>query len=89
MFSTDWPTPRGWRQELVEAPTGGSCTGVPGLDLEGGALLPGVLCSLEAGALLPGVLYSLECLTPWREVLYSLEYSTPWRKALNWRLVEK
>ena len=89
LFSTDWPTPRGWRQELVEAPTGGSCTGVPGLDLEGGDLLPGVLCSLEAGALLPGVLYSLECSTPWREVLYSLEYSTPWREALHWRLVEE
>ena len=33
----------------MEAPTGGSCTGVPGLDLEGGALLPGVLYSLEEG----------------------------------------
>ena len=61
----------------MEAPTGGSCTGVPGLDLEGGALLPGVLCSLEGGALLPGVLYSLECSTPWREVLYSLEGGAP------------
>ena len=60
-----------------------------GLDLEGGALLPGVLCSLEGGALLPGVLYSLECSSPWREVLYSLEYSTPWREALHWRLVEE
>ena len=39
LFSTDWPTPRDWRQELVEVPTGGSCTGDPGLDLEGGALL--------------------------------------------------
>ena len=34
----------------MEAHTGGSCTGVPGLDLEGGALLPGVLYSLEGGA---------------------------------------
>ena len=33
LISTDWPTPRGWRKELVEAPTGDSCTGVPGLDL--------------------------------------------------------